>query len=458
MFAIELNNNKFVVGLKWSRLAGEKVGAELSALSKEAEMYFGFTRKLEEEEGQFVYQSALSSEKSVNGMISAAAVVADLVENIILIEKVDDEKYWICCVNDSEVVPGGDELIDFDLLTDKFHQLQSLIGEEELRVCIHESASDLFSAKSEAIQFADILEENEIKKPLKDFSHYKVKSLKGVPVAGVLFGAFALILGGGAFFMTQNSGPVIVDIEPIKLPEVQIKKPDPTEKVDKKKIPTEAELFADAKNEEITWMKERFIKEDPHQIINAISDFTYGLPRFFAGWSSSQVVYDSKRPDIITVIWTRNDLGTALSLQNSIKNHIGINFSLDGQSARTTHEITGLQEKTVDEDLISSIQNDKYKTAEFMHDVESLNLNWSVELLSQDGPRRQKIVGIKNERDAFQKQLKLLGKYFTVRGGRLNSMYVFNDIFTKSKSSLIDKININLNENNWTVNGTLYEK
>lgn len=458
MFAIELNKNKFAVGLKWSRLAGEKVSAELAALSKELEMHYGFTRKLEEDENKFVYQAALSSDKSVNGLVSAAAIVADLVENIILVEQVTEDQYWICCINDSEVVPGGDDLVTKEQLAGKFYELESLIDSSESKIYVHESVSQLISTPSEHFQLTDILEENEVTKPLKVYSHYKLKGLKGIPAAGLLFGVFGLVLAGGAFMMTQNTGPVIVDVEPIKLPEVKIKKPEKKIEQIEKKEPTQAELFALAKEEEIVWLKEQMKKEDPFQIINAIGEFTYGLPRFYSGWSASQVTYDSKRPDVITVIWTRNDLGTSLSLQDAIKNHIGMNFSLDGQSARTTHRIEGVLEREVAEDIVQAIQNDPYKTAEFMHDIESIGLSWELELLSQDLPRRQKIVGIKSESESLKKQLKLQGKYYTVRGGRLNSMYVFNDIFTKSKSSLIEKININLNENNWTINGKLYEK
>lgn len=457
MFPIEFDNNKYVVGLKWSRLAGEKVSAELSAISKETEMHFGFTRKIEDD-GQFVYQSALSSEKSANGMVSAAAIVADLVENIILIQKISEEKYWVCCVNDSEIVPGGDELIDTELVVDKFHELVSEFTSDDVRFCIDKSISESLTNKTEDLQFEDILEENQITKPLKDFSHYKLKSLKGIPAAGALFGVFAIVLAGGAFLFTQSSGPLIVDVEHIKLPEIKINKPDIVKLDLKPKVASQTELLQNAREEEIDWLKEKMIKEDPFQLVNAIGEFTYGLPRFFYGWSAAQVIYNNKDKNTITVVWHRNELGTSLSLQKTIQNNIDISFSLDGSSARTTHAITGLVDRLVEDDIVSSIKNDEYKTAEFMHDVESLGLNWSVELLSQDISRKEKIKNIKNQQEAVTKQLKLKGKYFTVRGGRINSLYVFNDIFTKSKSSLIEEITINLNENNWTVNGVLYEK
>lgn len=458
MFAIELNENKFAVGLKWSRLPGEKVSAEMAALSKELDLTFGFTRKLLEEDGEsYVYQAALSSEKATNGLVSAAAALADLSENIILVEKINDEQYWICCINDSEVVPGGDELVGIDSVADKFLELESVVDSDEVRICVHESVADKISSESEPLQLFDIFEENDINKPLKTFSGYKIKSLKGIPVVGLLFGGFAVVLAGAAFMMTQSSGPVIVDVEPIKLPEVKIQKPKEKKK-EIKKEKTQAELFALAKVEEEGWLRDQLMNEDPYQIISAIAEFTYGLPKYFSGWSASQVIYDVKRSDVITVVWTRNDLGTSLTLQNSVQNHIGMSFSLDGQSARTTHEIVGIQERELPKDIVKSIQDDPYKTAEFMHDTESMSLSWELELLSNDTPRRQKIQGIKGERESMRKQLQLQGKYFTVRGGRLNSIYVFNDVFKKSKSSVIENININLSENNWTINGKLYEK
>lgn len=456
MFAIEINKNKFAVGLKWSRLPGEKVRAEATAISKEMSLSYGMTRKLEESENNYIYQVGLSGEKSVSGMIPAAAIIADLVENTIFIQKLSDDHYWVCCILDSEVVPGGDIVVSKDALQDKFYEFQSIFEQGEVRYCADVSVHHLFGGSLDSAQFENILEEFGIDKPQKTFQHYKITSFNGIPLPLAMFTGL-IFVGGIAFYLsTQSSGPVIVPMEDINIPEVVIKK-DPVQEI-KPAAPTEEEILKKAYEQEVSWFAEEFKNNNPHQIIKVVSDFAYSLPRHYAGWNAKQITYDVTSPQTLTVEWVKDELGTTLSLRETIKNIEGISFTLDGKNSITRHAVKGISPRVVGENIIEGIAADKYKNAELMHDLETMGLNWKVDIFTNDSPRPELIQGLPSNEQASKRQLRMTGKTFAVKGNILESIYLFGDIFLKSKSSSVNTVIINVKDNNWTVNGVLYEK
>lgn len=455
MFVIEINKIKYAVGLTWSRLSGEKVSSELSALSKEMDLNFGLTRKLEEDDGVFIYQAGLSSDKSNKGLLPAAAVIADLVDNVIFIQKLNDDSFWICCVIDSEVAPGGDEVVSKDDLTQKFYDLNELLN-GDVKYYADESLHELFAEDFKDIQLEDILDENDIDKPLKTFSHYKIRNLRGVPLPAILLGAFIVVAGSGTYFMTQSSGPLIIDVDPAsiqKMDKNEIKKI-----IAEPKGPTEEEIFLEAKEEEIKWLKQELEDNNPYQIVSTIMEFQRDLPRSYYGWQAATIGYSNLNPEIIEVEWIRESMGTALTLKNSLKNIEDVVFALSGSSAISTHRIKNIPKRVFDDNVLKGISEDPYKNTQLMHDLESMNLIWTLDILESERPRREIIKGVKNKQKAKKKQLVNTGKHFLVKDDKLRSIYLFNEVFEKSKTSIINELKINLIENNWAIKGVLYEK
>ncbi len=89
------------------------------------------------------------------GLESAAAWLAQNHPSIVVVEKLDDENYWLCAIEDGAIFPAGDVIGQKDLITSRFEEVVTDIAGTDIRLCSNVEFAT--SPKLEHISFAKLI-------------------------------------------------------------------------------------------------------------------------------------------------------------------------------------------------------------------------------------------------------------------------------------------------------------
>lgn len=458
MKKITFNANTVAIGLYWAKLSGDKLRAEISALATEIDKPFGFTRKVETEEGETSYQAALTEDKSLKGVISGAAALADKYQDLLFIENIGDDSLWICAISNHEVLAGGDKLVSLDEAVDVFNDILSSFGEgsDELVIIKGENVLDDIEA-DKVSSFDELIQEAEVNKFSKEFSSYKIDSVKSDSSTMLLAIVAVMSLGAiGYHFIGPGFGPkkgpeIVFPANDFPIEQLTV-----TEKTPKISI---KELLAAGKQQEIDWLRNDLNVSSSSKTIMRYLAFDSLSPRHVAGWTATQIIFESKRKDSVRVLWKRDNLGTPLSFRENLKDASLIKIALTGNTAASIHKVVDLYDNGYGEDfdILGFIKNNPYKYENMMHDLISMGYLWSM-VEYDPGDREIAIKGIKNAQQSMTRQLENKAKLVDIGGVSRDDLTAFINILDNAPTFKINHISVNLEAGfEWNVNGVLYE-
>ncbi len=134
------------------------------------------------------------------GLVSAAATLAQSQSSAVLIEKLSDDEFWLCAIEDGAVFPAGDIFGSKDLIANRLEEIQSDIKGTDIRLFADQDQFDVQGAES--LGFLDLISEalldrspqclpiehHVLRKPIKTFA------ISLLVVAG-LFGLWKFLPG-----------------------------------------------------------------------------------------------------------------------------------------------------------------------------------------------------------------------------------------------------------------------
>lgn len=202
MNKITINGNDYTLGLMWTRLGGESNRKEIADLIKNLEAPYGLLRKSFDK-----VHVGLIDEEISNGTLSAAALLAEVAGDCVIVDKIDDDRYWICCVIGGEVIPGSDIIVNSDgvlSFTDEFASVPSYNGEALKIYASEEVCEETGVEADENLSFEDLVEEFGDAKSKHNL--IKIKKLNSNAKAFIIAGG-VIVLGlagmGGYWFMGE---------------------------------------------------------------------------------------------------------------------------------------------------------------------------------------------------------------------------------------------------------------
>lgn len=446
---IKLDGKKYAIGLRWSNTPGDKVAAEVASLSEELGMSHAVIRKTVTD-GVTRTQVGLSDERIHAGMISAAALLADIEDSLILIEEVGSNSYWICAIADNQVLVGSDIIIEKDELYQSTTDIIKIFTDSgsEIKLCVSRELADFIGVgvyKEDT--FASLVEKSRTNNVAKTFKKYTIKGVKGIPRSAILFLVFASLCGGLTYYTISSQNAQESELERQQAIDETM--------VIVKKEPSQEELLAKALEEEKVWFTKMLISQNSPSLMNDMNTFVRSISVNQAGWTAISASYSSENPDDVTVKWKKAVGGTALTLKSSIK-YDSISFNVNGDEATSSHKVISKKPRDI-KDGIEFIKQVKYTYQELMHDMELLGYQYSFGV-GQPTERPQPIAGIKDPALASARQLNIKTKTFILNNSGLMKMNLIGSLMNKAKSAAISKITIQLNEDYiWQLSGEIYE-
>lgn len=459
MIKAKFNKYTVAVGLSWAIISSEKVKAEFAVMTSNIDDLkpYGFIRKIKEDDNTFSHQAALTKDQKLCGTKSAAAILADLsIDNpdLIFIDKISDDKVWICTLASQKVLPeDGDVVVEVDDAKDRFEKILALFDEvpvinfsPEIQKII--DFSDIAVPDLE-LSFSDVLEKKEISHKLKEFQKYTIKKTTATNknIFYLSLGAIVLAWYGYQYFEAKQAEEAAYEPEPVII-------------IDAPKVDSQEVILQKAKEEEIQWLKSSFNLNNPSSIVRTLLAFDFSLNKDFAGWGVSEIKFDSENPHLVTVMWNNLGNGTPLTFRKYINGpgliEQQIAFGLNGQNAIAKFNI--INSKRNISDVINLISTNNYLHEDYMHDLLGIkDYNWNLIKLKPT-IRPIRITGIRNKKISQTRQLHLTEYDFSVSNDGSDSLISFIKLLNNANTFILKSVKFTYTTGfHWELSGVIYE-
>ncbi|MCP1674267.1 hypothetical protein J2T57_001369 [Natronocella acetinitrilica] len=455
----------YALGLAWYHLAGERPLKEALAQVDEVgvPVGVGLLRKVERSSADGVkdihYQLGLSSTSDDAGSHSAAALIADVLDDVVVIEPLDDGRYWLCAVLGGEVLPGCDLVVDGGDVDERVSDLFGELGEQldTAVVCAQAERAAQFGLQATHSAGVERMLEDLGAAPKR---RHRVAKLTGISVPVVAAAALVVVLGLGYFGYSQWQASLAAETESFNHLELSL--PDDSvvgvgEAARRSaSAPSQAELLERAREQEIEWLANDFQTRDPAAVLGLVESAVAALPREAGGWRMALVEYDVAYPDEIMVLWEKDSRhARASTLRWGIGVDVPLSFALDGSSASSYHAVGAPAFRAVG-DVLEHLAGSDFDHVSLMDALDGYALDWTMTEAASSA-RPAPIEGVQGDL-ATRRQLNLARKDFTVVTERDLHRHALSRVLASADTALLSRVSARLGSSNtWTVYGELYE-
>jgi|GEM_PF-2841647 len=508
MEIIELEGYEFIVGMRWQQIDGDlkRPKSEGVSIAKEQGMQYGFIKSVISKNGEghekiesSLHQVALCKNKGFVNFVSGAGFIADFIVNndLLLIEKIRDDTYWVLFISSGEVVSDYDAIlshedasrvvndiyskgVNFDTVSivadlDILDDLNCNIGIDQIDI------EDGLAGLIRIITGENELEQKENKKQVDDaLKRNKIVQLYGLPIKLIIgLAGFSVIssivYAGYNYYVSEQKRQDIIDhfknLE-LSLPSSEVFAPN--EIVEFVQSKTEDEILAEAKREEVEWLEQKFSSRPPIFTMELFESIVKQIPVEVGGWTLENVALDTTNnpPKTIAFSYKRN-MGVNATLY-SIKNTLPyifpfqFTFSIDLKGDKVTALLPVKQPavfKLYNDDKLfyrnihhieQVISKNPYDRYNFINDLQLSQLNWNL-VPKNIGTRKIPIEGIKDKSLASQPQLHVRVSNIKVDGKGFDDYFKIKHIVNRSNTTLINRIEFNAADLSWKLDGDFYE-
>lgn len=99
------------------------------------------------------------------GLPSAAAVLAQAQDSVVLIERLADDLYWLCTIEEGSVFPAGDLVGSKQLIEERLNEILSDIAGKNIR--LYDKFGDFHIDEAQKLEFSDLIDDITLSSSLK---------------------------------------------------------------------------------------------------------------------------------------------------------------------------------------------------------------------------------------------------------------------------------------------------
>lgn len=435
------------LGLKWVRLSSSKVGKEIR---QEAKLYgtkIGVKRLIKDEDGNR-QQVGFSVTGSSKGLVSGAAVLAELSDNAVVLQSINKSKYWVCAIARKEVLPGYDEVLNKEDAIRIAGEAMDLMAEEgvEYELIVDPASNELINNISQHPQsFSDYLAETVIPGSVLKASKIGVITTNPLLLAGLGVGVIA---GGALFYTSQNPGAQN------DLGGAPLIAPSKIKKANQRPV---AEILAEAKEEEKQWLSQDLSGYDVSSAANVMANYVENIPSVIAGWTLKSTSW-SADSNTISTKWEVREGSTALILKQATGRD-NITFTKKGTEASIIDRFD-VEKNVVEADQLDEyFSGQQYKELHLNHELTRLGLDFSTKQDKALEKRPKPIKDLAKDPNAKIRQYKVDITTFKVSGDGMVNFLEATNALDKLKGFVPKDIEFSSNERlNWEINGVIYAR
>jgi len=440
----------------WTRLSSEKTKQEVAARIKDLDAPYGVMRKSFDR-----VHVGLTDDSEADGTYSAAALIAEVAGDCVLVQKIGDDRYWLCCVIGGEVIPNGDSLTNSDGVlsqVDEFLAVPSFDDEDVLNVFANKDVcKETGIQANEFIDFEDIVSEvSDMKDKLNIVKIKKLNSnTKSIAIAGGV--TVALVAGLGAWWYIGELEAQRQAEEYAQMLRDQQSKNKNVNVVSKEKIIQQA-YFAELEDIDKIFNQRSgmFILPYFEDLIRRVDDTRKN------GWKLLSIEFSTGKnfPEpIIKSTWQNDGNGTFQSFKGGVD---ADRHTIDGTGRTAIAKYNLTQNPYIYKDHYNQFIKvvNGYRN-QMIDEFLELGLKFDVKT-KRVTERLTSLVGIP-ETDPLSKNLSApyTVNEITVKGSGIEQLLALKELLTKEKfgNLAINKIEAKVSKGlSWTLIGEVYEK
>lgn len=440
-----------MLGLQWLQVHGKDPLLDAKSKAKAGKTPYGIIRGIDRGDDSSGFQVGMTSKKVKGSVYAGSAHLANIHPSVIGIEKLDDDLYWICVADSGGVLPGYDVVSTDSEVKMLLSELSAEYELDYMTMVMSEEVANKFGLVSQikTTPFELFISDE----PLEAI---KIKSIVGVPYTFYLGGFIVLASLGMGGMWAHEKYEKKRELEEMIAIQQAAQAERERKKRESSKVDTEADILAQALEEEKQWLRDDFNRIRLAPLMQQIFLLNESLPYQFTGWKLEGLFFSNKLPNNIVSMWVNEDglLGTLNALFDGSDE--GVSFSPDLKTARVGHSISlGLEGIS---DILDHIKTQGTHHQELYDILTSSGA--SVETrIKQEEARREPIARIADESLKTEPQLIISQRHYSIKVQSKESFMFLMQRLDRVKNFMPELIHIEKSgaDTQWTISGTLYE-
>lgn len=447
---IEVGSYRFMLGLQWMQLQGKDPLLAAKTRAQSGRTPYGIIRAIDRGDGSTSFQVAMTAMKHKGPVYVASAHLVSMHPSVIAIEKLESDLYWLCVSDGGRVLPGYDTVSSDSEVKMLLAELSTEYELDYMTMIMDLDVSTTFGIPNAIGKspFEFIASKNPVEAT-------KIRNLAGVPSSvylGGMIGLIVALMGGGWAYQKHQKK---LELERLIAME-QAEQEERERLAQGQKEVTEADILANAREEEILWLRDDFNKKRLLPSMKQILILSDSLPPYFMGWRLKSISFSSDKADEMVSLWV-SEGGITASLNKLFQeSNETVAYSTDLKTARVGHKVSLGSEGI--RDLVEHINTKGINHQVFADILSSAGYPMEIQV-NVDNTRAKPIEGIKDPHLRNSVQFVTRQRTFTTQVDSREGFQMLMHRLQKAGNFLPSKISVDRegNTTKWTLVGILYE-
>lgn len=449
---LEVGSHRYIIGLEWNPLTGSDPVLAARTMAKARKSPLGLLRTINTGDGQVIHQAGLAQKKVKGVILAGAAQLANISPSMIAIDRLSEDLYWICVTDNGRVLPGHDAVASDSEVRRLFHELAEEYQLDYMRLVMTEDVAQTLSIGRivEDISPLDLLE----KTPPGD--NLKLKNLIGVSNTTILGAIIGIMLvGGGGYWKYTEQIRQREYEEQMALEAMEAEAAEKARLANIKKGPTDEEILAKAKEEEVGWLRDEFNQKGLLNALKHVYVLSGSMPTRQQGWVLEGISFNGESLKELRTAWKR-DGGDLKGLKSALQGKGNVFFSSDFQQANASHKIS-LGDRGI-QDIESFLKTRGMKQHTLVDLLFAEKLDFGVTVTTKT-ERQSSIEGLKDKSLEKVPQLIVKKWLFAISGTDVNSYVRLMAILEQVENMTPETIDVSRIDGAfvWKFTGTLQD-
>ena len=449
---LEVGGQRYIIGLEWNPLSGSDPLLAARTLAKARKSPLGLLRTINTGDGQVIHQAGLAQKKVKGVILAGAAQLANISPSMIAIDRLSEELYWLCVTDNGRVLPGHDAVASDSEVKRLFNDLAEDYQLDYMRLVMTQEVAQALSIGRpvEDISPLDLLETT----PPGD--NLKLKNLVGVSNTTILGAIIGIMLvGGGGYWKYTDQIRQREYEEQLALEEMEAEAAEKARLAGIKKGPTDEEILAKAKEEEIGWLRDEFNEKSLINALKHVYVLSSNMPTREAGWELQGISFNSENTRELRTAWKR-DGGNLKGIKDALAGKGNVFFSSDFKQANASHKIS-LGDRGI-QDIESFLKTRGMRQHTLVDLFLTENLEFGVAVTTKT-ERKSIIEGLKDKNLESIPQLPVKKWLFSITGKDVDSYIKLMNILQQVDNMTPETIDVSRVDSAfvWKFTGTLQD-
>ncbi|WP_408601320.1 hypothetical protein [Pseudomonas sp. PLMAX] len=449
---LEVGGQRYIIGLEWNPLSGSDPLLAARTLAKARKSPLGLLRTINTGDGQVIHQAGLAQKKVKGVILAGAAQLANISPSMIAIDRLSEDLYWLCVTDNGRVLPGHDAVASDSEVRRLFNDLAEDYQLDYMRLVMTEEVAQTLSIGRvvENISPLDLLETT----PPGD--NLKLKNLVGVSNTTILGAIIGIMLvGGGGYWKYTDQIRQREYEEQMALEAMEAEAAEKARLAGIKKGPTDDEILAKAREEEVGWLRDEFNQKNLINSLKHVYVLSSTMPIREEGWELQGISFNSENLRELRTAWKR-DGGNLKGIKDALAGKGNVFFSSDFKQANASHKIS-LGDRGI-QDIEAFLKTRGMRQHTLVDIFLAENLEFGVTVTTKT-ERKSTIEGLKDKNLESVPQLTVKKWLFAISGQDVDSYIKLMNILQQVDNMTPETIDVSRVDGAfvWKFTGTLQD-